>query len=49
MRSENFAVKKKTDIRAKFLNNPKFGLLRELTLVQGACYIVDALCATLGH
>ena len=32
MRSENFAVQKKPEIRAKFLNNPKFGLLRELTL-----------------
>ena len=31
MRSENFAVQKNPEIRAKFLNNPKFGLLRELT------------------
>ena len=38
MRSENFAVQKKPEIRAKFLNNPKFGLLRELAyyiLVRG--------------
>ena len=31
MRSENFAVKKKTEIRAKKRDNPKFVLLSELT------------------
>ena len=31
MRSENFALKQKPEIRAKFFYNPKFGLLRELT------------------